>query len=75
MLKHSNDNMNSVLKMFIDIFSIPDTAGMFYTNDNKVLIDILVRQLSDLCAGNPVSRYMSALQRVYKCNMINFILF
>lgn len=47
--------MNSVLKIFIDIFSIPETAGMFYTNDNKVLIDIIVRQLTDLCAGNPVS--------------------
>lgn len=49
--------MNSVLKMFIDIFSIPETAGMFYTNDNKVLIDIIVRQLTDLCAGNPVSLF------------------
>ena len=54
-LKHSTDTMNSVLKIFIDIFSIPETAGMFYTNDNKVLIDIIVRQLTDLCAGNPVS--------------------
>lgn len=47
--------MNSVLKMFIDIFSVAETAGMFYTNDTKVLIDIIVRQLTDLCAGNPVS--------------------
>lgn len=54
-LKHSSDAMNSVLKMFIDIFSVAETAAMFYTNDTKVLIDIIVRQLTDLCAGNPVS--------------------
>lgn len=47
--------MNTVLRMFIDIFSHSDTAGMFYTNDIKVLIDIVVRQLSDLDAGNVVS--------------------
>jgi len=47
--------MNTVLRMFIDIFSHPDTAGMFYTNDIKVLIDIVVRQLSDLDAGSTVS--------------------
>lgn len=40
--------------MLVDLFSKPETAGLFYTNDNKVLIDILVRQLSDLSAGNPV---------------------
>lgn len=56
LLKHHNEHMNTVLRMFIDIFSHSDTAGMFYTNDIKVLIDIVVRQLSDLDAGNAVSR-------------------
>ncbi|XP_067641873.1 NCK-interacting protein with SH3 domain isoform X2 [Eurosta solidaginis] len=66
-LKHSTESMNSVLKMFIDIFSNPDTAGMFYTNDNKVLIDILVRQLSDLCAGNPMRRcYLELCRRILR---------
>ena len=32
--------------MLVDLFSRPETASIFYTNDNKVLIDILVRQLS-----------------------------
>lgn len=41
--------------MFVDLFIAPETANLFYTNDNKVLIDILVRQLSDLSAGDPVS--------------------
>lgn len=40
--------------MFVDLFIAPETANLFYTNDNKVLIDILVRQLSDLSAGDPV---------------------
>ncbi|XP_020714662.1 NCK-interacting protein with SH3 domain isoform X2 [Ceratitis capitata] len=67
LLKHSTETMNSVLKMFIDIFSNPDTAGMFYTNDNKVLIDILVRQLSDLCAGNPLRRcYLELCRRILR---------
>jgi len=55
LLKHPNEHMNTVLRMFIDIFSHSDTAGMFYTNDIKVLIDIVVRQLSDLDAGSSVS--------------------
>lgn len=45
---------NAVLKLFIDLFSTAETAALFYSNDNKVLIDILVRQLSDLSAGDAV---------------------
>lgn len=56
LLKHSNVTINSVLKLFIDIFSVKQTANLFYTTDSKVLIDIVVRQLTDLCAGNPVSK-------------------
>lgn len=41
--------------MLVDLFSIPETTSLFYTNDIKVLIDILVRQLSDLSAGDTVS--------------------
>jgi len=55
LLKHTSPPSNSVLKMFVDLFSLPETASLFYTNDNKVLIDILVRQLSDLSPGDPVS--------------------
>lgn len=40
--------------MFVDLFSTKETAALFYTNDNKVLIDILVRQLSDLSPGDQV---------------------
>lgn len=55
--EHSTPPINSVLKMFVDLFIAPETANLFYTNDNKVLIDILVRQLSDLSAGDPVSLF------------------
>ncbi|XP_062132180.1 NCK-interacting protein with SH3 domain-like [Drosophila sulfurigaster albostrigata] len=55
LLKHHNEHMNTVLRMFIDIFSHPDAAGMFYTNHINDLIDIVVRQLSDLDAGNVLS--------------------
>lgn len=54
-LKHTKPPVNSVLKMLVDLFSIPETTTLFYTNDIKVLIDILVRQLSDLSAGDSVS--------------------
>lgn len=56
-LKHTKPPVNSVLKILIDLFSISETANFFYTNDIKVLIDILVRQLSDLSSGDPVSVY------------------
>lgn len=56
---------NSVLKMFVDLFSTPDTSNLFYTNDNKVLIDILVRQLSDLSPGEPVSHLYFSVQLIY----------
>lgn len=54
---HSSPPINSVLKMFVDLFIAPETANLFYTNDNKVLIDILVRQLSDLSSGDPVCTF------------------
>jgi len=45
---------HSVLKLFIDVFSCNRTSSLFYTNDLKVLIDIIVRQLADLSPGDKV---------------------
>jgi hypothetical protein len=45
---------NSVLKLFIDLFSGDTTAQLFYTNDTKVLVDIVARQLADLSPGEEV---------------------
>lgn len=46
---------HSVLKLFLDLFSRKPTADLFYTNDVKVLIDIVVRNITDLSPGDSVS--------------------
>lgn len=46
---------HSVVKLFLDLFSRRTIADLFYTNDVKVLIDIVVRNISDLSAGDSVS--------------------
>ncbi|KAL3267784.1 hypothetical protein HHI36_006913 [Cryptolaemus montrouzieri] len=45
---HTPAPPHSLLKLFIDLFSKESTANLFYTNDIKVLIDIVVRNISDL---------------------------
>lgn len=46
---------DSVLKFLTDIFSSRDTAGFFYTSDMMILIEIVLRQLTDLSPGAGVS--------------------
>lgn len=41
----------SLFKIIYDLFTYDKTAALFYTNDIKVLIDIIVRQLNDLSPG------------------------
>ncbi|XP_069703859.1 NCK-interacting protein with SH3 domain isoform X2 [Periplaneta americana] len=50
--EHQPAPPHSVLKLFVDLFKSTETATLFYTNDTKVLIDIIVRQLADLSAGD-----------------------
>lgn len=45
---------HSVLKLFLDLFDKESTANLFYTNDIKVLIDIVVRNISDISPGDKV---------------------
>lgn len=45
---------DSFTKFLLDVFSSSSTAGMFYTTDMRVLIDIVTRQLTDLCPGMEV---------------------
>lgn len=45
----------SLFKIIYDLFTCDKTAALFYTNDIKVLIDIIVRQLNDLSPGDEVS--------------------
>jgi hypothetical protein len=66
---------HSVLKLFVDLFSNAQTAALFYTNDTKVLIDIIVRQLADLSPGDNVSfnvhqQYPLIIRRGLLCNVL-----
>ena len=45
---------DSMTKFCLDLFSSDVTAGMLYTSDLKVLIDIITRQLSDRAPGDQV---------------------
>ena len=45
---------DSLTKILLDLFADKDTATIFYTSDMMVLIDIITRQLHDLCPGEKV---------------------
>ncbi|KAL7305713.1 hypothetical protein TKK_0001967 [Trichogramma kaykai] len=55
---------DSILKLFIDLFASDDTASLFYTNDIKVLIDIILRQLFDISPGEKRRQYLELCRRV-----------
>ncbi|CAB3224681.1 unnamed protein product [Arctia plantaginis] len=58
---------HSVLKLVIDLFSRNKTADHFYTNDVKVAIDIIVRQLADLSPGDTRrQQYLKILQGIIR---------
>ncbi|XP_023940487.1 NCK-interacting protein with SH3 domain [Bicyclus anynana] len=58
---------HSVLKLVIDLFSRKKTADHFYTNDLKVAIGIIVRQLADLCPGDiRRQQYLKILQGIVR---------
>ncbi|GFS44649.1 NCK-interacting protein with SH3 domain [Nephila pilipes] len=50
-LSHNKETTNSVMKFMVDVFSFPKLIDLFYLNDIKVLLDIIVRQLTDLLPG------------------------
>lgn len=56
---HEPAPAHSVLKLAIDVFSRKKTAEHFYTNDVKVAIDIIVRQLADLSPGDSVRSFIT----------------
>ncbi|XP_018561929.1 NCK-interacting protein with SH3 domain isoform X2 [Anoplophora glabripennis] len=58
---------HSLLKLFNDLFSRRSTASLFYTNDIKVLIDIIVRNISDLSPGDQRrQQYLELCRRVMR---------
>uniref|UniRef100_A0A2A4JQU5 SH3 domain-containing protein n=1 Tax=Heliothis virescens TaxID=7102 RepID=A0A2A4JQU5_HELVI len=64
---HEPAPAHSVLKLVIDVFSRKKTAEHFYTNDVKVAIDIIVRQLADLSPGDTRrEQYLRILQGIIR---------
>ncbi len=53
---HAPPAPHSVLKFLQDVFSSRDTSDIFYRTDLMVMIDIIVRQISDLSPGDRVRR-------------------
>lgn len=54
MFKHTPPAPHSVLKFLQDVFASRETADIFYCSDMMVMIDIAVRQISDLSPGDKV---------------------
>ncbi|PRD20348.1 UNVERIFIED_CONTAM: Nckipsd [Trichonephila clavipes] len=53
-LSHNKGTTNSIMKFMVDMFTFPELIDLFYLNDIKVLLDIIVRQLTDLLPGEKV---------------------
>ncbi|XP_063220969.1 NCK-interacting protein with SH3 domain isoform X2 [Bacillus rossius redtenbacheri] len=68
MFDHQPEPQHSVLKLFIDLFTNEITALLFYTNDTKVLIDIVVRRLTDLSPGDKRRQQYLQLCRLVMLN-------
>ncbi|XP_020288455.1 NCK-interacting protein with SH3 domain isoform X2 [Pseudomyrmex gracilis] len=68
---HKPQPPHSVLKLFIDLFSNDAIASLFYTNDVKVLIDIILRQLFDMFPGDKRRQYLELCRRVLRTTSYN----
>ncbi|CAG9760457.1 unnamed protein product [Ceutorhynchus assimilis] len=65
--EHEPAPPHSLLKLFKDIFSQPTTAGLFYTNDAKVLIDITLRNITNLSSGDQKrTEYLELSRRILR---------
>ncbi|KAF5304952.1 hypothetical protein FQA39_LY09426 [Lamprigera yunnana] len=70
--EHKPTPQHSLLKLFLDLFSQKSTAKLFYTNDIKVLIDIIVRNISDLSPGDKRrQQYLELCRRVMRTTKYN----
>ncbi|XP_053340566.1 NCK-interacting protein with SH3 domain-like [Clarias gariepinus] len=65
--KHAPPAPHSVLKFLQDIFSSQETANIFYHTDMMVMIDIAVRQISDLSPGDKLRmEYLSLMHAIIR---------
>ncbi|EDV28999.1 expressed hypothetical protein, partial [Trichoplax adhaerens] len=66
----SNQNPSAVIKMMLDMFSSEAVASVFYTNDVKVILDIILRNLTDLPSGDSGRSWnLTLLNRVAAINI------
>lgn len=67
MFKHTPPAPHSVLKFLQDVFASKETANIFYSTDMMVMIDIAVRQISDLSPGDKLRmEYLSLMHSIIR---------
>ncbi|KAL3978262.1 large subunit ribosomal protein L2 [Sarotherodon galilaeus] len=67
MFKHTPPAPHSVLKFLQDVFASRETADIFYRSDMMVMIDIAVRQISDLSPGDKLRmEYLSLMHSIMR---------
>ncbi|CAN9511752.1 unnamed protein product [Ophioblennius macclurei] len=67
MFKHTPPAPHSVLKFLQDVFADRETANIFYRTDMMVMIDIAVRQISDLSPGDKLRmEYLSLMHSIMR---------
>uniref|UniRef100_A0A3B1KE94 NCK interacting protein with SH3 domain n=1 Tax=Astyanax mexicanus TaxID=7994 RepID=A0A3B1KE94_ASTMX len=65
--KHEPPAPHSVLKFLQDVFASRDTGDIFYHTDMMVMIDIAVRQISDLSPGDKLRmEYLSLMHAIMR---------
>ncbi|KAM9759191.1 NCK-interacting protein with SH3 domain [Menidia menidia] len=67
MFKHTPPAPHSVLKFLQDVFADRETSDIFYRTDMMVMIDIAVRQISDLSPGEKLRmEYLSLMHSIMR---------
>ncbi|TNM88871.1 hypothetical protein fugu_005125 [Takifugu bimaculatus] len=67
MFNHAPPAPHSVLKFLQDVFASRETADIFYRTDMMVMIDIAVRQISDLSPGDKLRmEYLSLMHSIMR---------
>uniref|UniRef100_A0A1A8RHY6 NCK interacting protein with SH3 domain n=1 Tax=Nothobranchius rachovii TaxID=451742 RepID=A0A1A8RHY6_9TELE len=67
MFKHDPPAPHSLLKFLQDVFASRETADIFYRTDMMVMIDIAVRQISDLSPGDKLRmEYLSLMHSIIR---------
>ncbi|XP_056129696.1 NCK-interacting protein with SH3 domain-like [Lampris incognitus] len=65
--KHTPPAPHSVLKFLQDVFTGRESADIFYSTDMMVMIDIAVRQISDLSPGDKLRmEYLSLMHSIMR---------